>query len=114
MDQTLSREQKAIREILSEIAKVQVFGDIQFKTVFDDEQKRYQVIATGWENDKQILRNVALLEIQSDLVWLQADNTDYGIAEQLIKRGIGQQQIVLGFHPAKWRQQTGFATGENT
>lgn len=113
MDQTLSLEQRVIREILSEIANVEVFGDIQFKTVFDDEQKRYQVIATGWENDKQILRTAALLEIQNDLVWLQADNTDFGIAEQLIKHGISQHQIVLGFHPAKWRGQTGFATGEN-
>ena len=114
MDQTLSLEQRAIREILSEIGNVQVFGDIKFKTIFDDEQQRYQVIATGWENDKQVLRTVALLEIQNDLIWLQADNTDYGIVEQLLNRGISSNQIVLGFHPPKWRVQPGFATGENT
>jgi hypothetical protein len=101
-----------IQNILNEIASVQVFGDIRFKSIFDHEHGRYQVIATGWEGERQVLRTVALLEVQNGLVWLQADNTDYGIAEELMRQGIPRERIVLGFQPPKWRVGTGFATGE--
>jgi XisI protein len=113
MDQSnLTHEQQIIENILNEIASVQVFGDISFKPIFDHEHGRYQVIATGWEGERQVLRTVALLEVQNGLVWLQADNTDYGIAEELMRQGIPRERIVLGFQPMKWRVGTGFATGE--
>jgi hypothetical protein len=38
--------------------------------------------------------------------------TDYGIAEELMRQGIPRERIVLGFQPPKWRVGTGFATGE--
>ena len=113
MDQpNLRHEQQVIENILNEIASVQVFGDIRFKPIFDHDHGRYQVIATGWEGERQVLRTVALLEVQNGLVWLQADNTDYGIAEELMRQGIPRERIVLGFQPPKWRVGTGFATGE--
>jgi XisI protein len=101
-----------IRSILSEIASVHLVGSVQFKTIFDDDQRRYEVIATGWEGDKQVLRTVALLEIQNELIWVQADNTDYGIVDELLNQGIPKSSIVLGFHPPRWRTQPGFAAGE--
>jgi hypothetical protein len=101
----------AIKEILTDIASVRVFGEIEFKAIFDDLHKRYQVIATGWENGQQVLRTVALLEITKNLIWLHADNTDYGIAEALIKKGIPKEQIVLAFYPPQYRHHSGFATG---
>ena len=119
MDQFLAQEatrvlaQQAIREILEEIARVRVFGEIQFKAIFDDTHSRYQVIATGWEHKIQVLRTVALLEIEHDLIWLHADNTDYGIAEALLKKGIPKESIVLAFHPPQYRSHSGFATGDH-
>jgi hypothetical protein len=101
----------AIKEILQDIASVRVFGEIEFKAIFDDLHKRYQVIATGWENNQQVLRTVALLEIDKNLIWLHADNTDYGIAEALIQKGIPKEQIVLAFYPPQYRHHSGFATG---
>jgi XisI protein len=101
----------ATKEILQDIASVQVFGDIEFKAIFDDERKRYQVIATGWENGQQVLRTVALLEITKNFIWVHADNTDYGIAEALIKKGIPKEEIVLAFYPPQYRHHSGFATG---
>jgi XisI protein len=101
----------AIKEILTDIASARVFGEIEFKAIFDDLHKRYQVIATGWENGQQVLRTVALLEITKNLIWLHADNTDYGIAEALIKKGIPKEQIVLAFYPPQYRHHSGFATG---
>jgi XisI protein len=104
-------KQHAIQEILQDIANVQVFGDIEFKAIFDDERKRYQVIATGWENGQQVLRTVALLEINNNFIWIHADNTDYGIAEALVKKGIPKEEIVLAFYPPQYRHHSGFATG---
>jgi hypothetical protein len=106
--------QTHIKEILGEIANVQLQGDIQFKAIFDDQNKRYQIIATGWENSKQVLRTVALLELDQNLIWLHADNTDYDIVKALMKRGVQKEEIVLAFHPPKYRHLSGFATGATT
>jgi XisI protein len=42
-------------------------------------------------------------------VWIQLDNTEDGIAEELIAAGIPKQDIVLGFHEPEIRPYTGFA-----
>jgi hypothetical protein len=42
-------------------------------------------------------------------VWIQLDNTEDGIAEELISAGIPKQDIVLGFHEPEIRPYTGFA-----
>jgi hypothetical protein len=42
-------------------------------------------------------------------VWIQRDNTDFGIAKELVGAGIPQEQIVLGFHTPEVRPFTGYA-----
>jgi XisI protein len=49
------------------------------------------------------------VEIINDRVWIQLDNTEDGIAEELIAAGIPKQDIVLGFHEPEIRPYTGFA-----
>jgi hypothetical protein len=49
------------------------------------------------------------IDIKADKVWLQNDNTDANIAQQLVMKGISQTQIVLGFQPERYRGYTGFA-----
>lgn len=40
-------------------------------------------------------------------VWVQRDDTEDGVTEELVAAGIPKEQIVLGFHPVDVRPYTG-------
>jgi hypothetical protein len=90
--------QQAIRQVLEDIASTQLIGDVRFQPVFDDEHQTYQINAVGWDKGKPVLYIVVLLEIKDDLVWLHEDTTDYGVADALIRFGIPEERIMLGWH----------------
>jgi hypothetical protein len=108
--QTLSKPQ-IIRSILSHLVGVEVRGSIHFKAVFDDENQRYQVIASGWEDSQQVLQVIVFIEIQGDLIWVHKDNSDYGVVAEMLAQGIDRLAIVLGFQAPEDRHDSGFATG---
>jgi hypothetical protein len=51
----------------------------------------------------------AAAELHQEKVWSQYDETEDGIAEELIKAGIPRDRIVLAFKPADIRPPTDFA-----
>jgi XisI protein len=110
----LNQAKRIIREVLQELVGKDSRGIIHYDAIFDDEHGRYQVLSIGFEGLRQVIHPLAYLEIKEGLIWLHADNTDYGIAEELERQGIGKDQIVLGFQPASVRQYTDYATGETT
>jgi hypothetical protein len=81
---------------------------IQAKTIFDVVSHRYQLVKHGWEHGKRYFYSVVYVEIKDDLVWVQDDNTEVGIANMLLEHGVPQNQIVLGFQPPEYRKYTQF------
>jgi hypothetical protein len=77
--------------------------------VFDRERDHYHLMAIGWQGKRRIHASIIHIDIKGDKVWLQQDNTDAEIARELVERGIPETQIVLGFHPERFRQYTGFS-----
>ena len=49
------------------------------------------------------------VEVRGDRVWLQCDNTDLVVAEDLVAAGIPKSSIVLGFRAPELRPHTGYA-----
>jgi hypothetical protein len=66
-------------------------------------------MALGWQGNRRVHGCVIHIDLKGDKVWLQHDSTDAEIAMELVERGIPQEDIVLGFHPERWRPYTGFA-----
>jgi hypothetical protein len=87
-------------------------NDLEYQQIIDRPQQRYQLLVTGWEGMRRIHEIVAQIDVKDGLVWLQEDNTDYGVADALLRAGIAQDHIVIGFHPLYKRKLTPFATGE--
>ncbi len=79
------------------------------ETIFDDAQGRYELVALGWQNKRRVHGSVIHIDVKADKVWLQHDSTDADITRTLVERGIPPEHIVLGFHPQRYRQHTGFA-----
>lgn len=49
------------------------------------------------------------IDIINDKIWIQYDDTEEGIATDLLDAGVPAQDIVLGFRPTELRPYTEFA-----
>lgn len=79
------------------------------QVVFDDERGQYLVLDIGWSGDKYLHATPIHLSLIGDKVWIQYDDTEEGVATDLMAAGISREDIVLGFRHPKIRQHTGFA-----
>ncbi len=69
----------------------------------------YLLVNIGWLEDRRIhnpLIHIDLIEVN---VWIQNDDTEDGIANDLVRAGIPQDRIVLGFHEPDVRKYREFA-----
>jgi hypothetical protein len=68
------------------------------QVIFDDERGHYLVLDFGWSGNKYLHATP-----------IHCDETEEGIATDLMEAGIPKEDIVLGFRYPKVRKYTGFA-----
>ena len=114
MDTRLSY-QNIIKRVLQEHAEFRSRGVDPVKSypVFDDQHGRYLIIDRGWEPKQYWHANPIHLEVIDDKIWIQQDETEDGIAIDLLGAGVPKEDIVLGFRPPHLRKYTGFASIES-
>jgi len=99
-----------IQKILTKYTKIPYsHGEMESQTVFDHNADRYMLITIGWNDIRRVHGCIVHVDIVGDKVWLQRDDTDYGIAYELEEAGIPKSQIVLGFHQPDVRPFTDYA-----
>ncbi len=105
-----ARYRHIIQELLVRLAAIPNLEEgIEDRTLFDEKNDSYAIIAEGWDGEERIHNIVVHLEIINDKVWIQADNTDLVIARELESKGIPKSEIVLGFRPPTVRSQSEYA-----
>lgn len=110
MVRKLKKYQNCIEIFLDEEAKDRFTTGISWEIVTDTKHHHYQLVETGWYNNRHVYRVLFHLQIKENgKVWLLINNTDVLVAEELVKKGIAPSDIVLGFQPENVRQYTGFA-----
>lgn len=77
--------------------------------IFDDERGQYLILDMGWHGDKYLHATPIHISLIDDKVWVQYDDTEEGVATDLMAAGVPKEDIVLGFRHPKIRQHTGFA-----
>lgn len=82
---------------------------IRNRAAFDKETDQYLIISEGWNKQEHLHSCLIHLEIINHKIWIQCDNTEDGIANELVAAGIPKSDIVLAFHPPDVRQFTEFA-----
>lgn len=108
----IKRFQKAITDYLSEYAKTYNQDDadpIRTQLVFDKENHHYQLVRVGWKKQKFYHYCIFHFDIINDKIWIQANNTEEMVGDELVERGVLKKEIVLGFQPDYKREFTGFA-----
>ncbi|WP_293330068.1 XisI protein [Microcoleus sp. CAWBG58] len=77
--------------------------------VLDDERGQYLVLDLGWSGDKYLHATPIHLSLIDGKVWIHYDDTEDGVATDLMAAGVSKEDIVLGFRHPKIRHHTGFA-----
>jgi XisI protein len=99
-----------IRQLLTQYAAYKpCHGDIETQTLFDCEHDRYQVVSVGWDNKQRVYGCSMHLDLKDDKIWIQINNTELDIGQDLVDRGVPKQDIVIGFQPPSIRKFSGYA-----
>lgn len=77
--------------------------------IFDDERGQYLILDMGWNGDRYLHATPIHISLIGDKVWIQYDDTEEGVATDLMAAGVSKEDIVLGFRHPRIRQHTGFA-----
>ena len=107
----LIQYQKVIITLLHEFASAQksLTPGVKSYVVTDTDNHQYQLLSIGWHNDQYVYTIAFHFSIVNNKIWIQQNNTDVLIAEELIQRGVNKEDIVLGSISENMRQFSGYA-----
>jgi hypothetical protein len=106
----LERYRQTIQEVLTEHSQIKpAYGEIQMKLMFDRQRDRYQLLRTGWLDERRVYGTLIHIDIEDGKIWIQYDGTEIGVANELTESGIPSEDIVLAYHSPLMRQYDGFA-----
>lgn len=84
-------------------------ADTEIEAIFDTERDRYLVLDIGWNGTQRIHHCIFHFDIRDGKIWLQENNTDIEVDQELAEMGITSQEIVVGFHHPSVREYSDFA-----
>jgi XisI protein len=99
----IARVFRSWEEYPSEISKFRIEG------VMDTTRDRYTLTHVDLEKERYKSHLLAHLEIKDGKIWILTDNTEEGIASELVAEGISKEQVVLGFYSPQMREMGEFA-----
>lgn len=108
----VEKYRQIICQLLEEYISIEktITPHVKPQMLIDTEHDHYQSLAIGWHNGRFIYQITFHFDIINEKVWVQQNNTDILIADELVERGIPKSDIVIGFVPEQFRHYEGFAT----
>jgi len=79
------------------------------RLILDEQRDQYLWLRCGWDNKKRVQHIILYFQIQNGKIWVEEDNTDLGIVDDLLAADIPKSDIILGFHHPSKRALTEFA-----
>ena len=111
--ETVSRYRQVITRMLNDLAESSAREDVDvlpiYDTVYDTVHDNYLLIDAGWHGIERIHHIIVHLRICNGKIWVEADNTNIQIVQQLLESGISKAEIVLAFYSPQKRLFTEFA-----
>jgi hypothetical protein len=94
----LNKYRQIVKEVINEYSKLQPsHGEIRLDTIFDESQDRYSLMQIGWDKGKRIRGNLIYLTLSGEKVIIEYDGMESGITQNLIDRGIAEEDLILAF-----------------
>ncbi|MBP0017626.1 MAG: XisI protein [Cyanobacteria bacterium SBLK] len=108
MDRQLERYREIAREIVNDYARYRPsLGEIELSAIADGDS--YLLISFGWNSDRRVHSTILHLRVVEGKFWLERDETEEGITQDLLDRGVPKEDIVLAFYHPEDRKLTEFA-----
>ncbi|MBE9226198.1 XisI protein [Phormidium sp. LEGE 05292] len=102
---------EVVQTILKRHVKNRPNSQTEVQLIFDTERGRYQVLNIGWQKLTRIFGCIIYVEIKDSKIWSERDETEIGVANELVETGVPKQNIVLAFKAPYKRKFTKFAAG---
>src|SRR5438067_770110 len=95
----LDQLRNPVESTLTEHTRVPAaYGQIEFELVFDRVRDRYLLMLVGWDHrGHRVHGSLIHIDIIDGKVWIQRDGTEEGVANELLARGVAEDQIVLAW-----------------
>ena len=77
--------------------------------VMDTAHDRYTLTHIDSDGERYKSHLLAQLEIRDGKIWILTDNTEDGLAIELVSEGVPKDRIVLGFYSPRMREMGEFA-----
>ena len=99
-----------IKQLLTQYATYKPsHGDIETQIIFDTEHDHYQIVSVGWDNKHRVYGCSIHIDLKNEKIWLQTNNTELDIGQDLVTMGVPKEDIVIGFQPPYMRSFSGYA-----
>jgi XisI protein len=82
---------------------------LETEIVFDTENDHYLLLDVGWDKEKRVHHCIFHFDIKNGKIWLQENNTDIEVDQELEEMGISKKEIVVGFHYPSMREYSDYA-----
>jgi hypothetical protein len=82
---------------------------IETLLIEDQSQSIILLARVGWYAGERVDNIVIFARIREGKVWIEEDNTDLTFADELIRSGVPEKDIVLAFHHPDRRHRAEFA-----
>ena len=82
---------------------------IKRRIIADRDNNSFQLLSIGWRGNHYIFGPIFHFDIIDGKIWIQCNNTEREIVDELMANGVDRQDIVLGFLTPQARQFSGFA-----
>ena len=87
----LNDYQNIIKVLLEEsIAELSDDADFETQLICDRERDHYQLVSLGWQGHRRFYSVLIHLDIKDGKVWIQRNDTDRLIAQELMALGVRQ------------------------
>ncbi|MEB3295158.1 MAG: XisI protein [Synechococcales bacterium] len=106
----LEQYRKAIQELLQDYV-ADSCNETNFETqvLCDRDHDHYQLVSLGWQGHRRFYSVLMHLDIKESKIWIQRNETDRLIAQELVSMGVEKEDIVLGLQPEYARADTGYS-----
>ena len=101
------------RQIVCQFLEDFAAEDSEAKLIFDEDRDRFLVMHVNWRNDYRIYGCAIHLDLIDGKVWIQNNSTEIYVNRELEKRGISEEDIVLGFRSPSVREKLASILQEN-
>ena len=108
----LEVQERAVRELMQEwLDWVRPRRTYSVELVIDESKPRFILMSEGWMNYRRLYGPLIDIGLRDGKVWIWEDNTEDGITDDLLAKGVAREEIVVAWQPPYKRELTGFAIG---